>query len=189
MSGLVLVRVHHLAQGDEALVPLHVVEDGGLEAAAAGEPISLHELGTDVGVVLAGDEKLVGQAVGGLGTDGHGVVHVILKDNGRAVCAHAGVACLLDACRAAIGKVDGDGADGIGDGAVADSALAHGSNLSARGRTLCPPCCLVYYASAAWVSTTFFDNFSLHNLYTIPTHKKHKGFFVKPLDSVGCFVL
>lgn len=184
VSGLVLVRVDHLAQGDEALVPLHVVQHGRLEAAAAREPIGLHELGTDVGVVLARDEELVAQAIGGLSANRHGVVHVILKDDGCAVCAHSGVGVLLDGGGAAVSEIDGDGGGGGVDGAVADSALAHGGSLSARGRTLCPPCCLVYYASAAWVSTTFFDNFFLHNFYTTPTQKKHKGFFVKPIDSV-----
>lgn len=184
VSGMVLVRVYHLAQGDEALVPLHVVEHGRLEAAAAREPIGLHELSADVGVVLARDEELVAQAIGGLSANRHGVVHVILKDDGCTVYAHAGIAVLLDGGGAAVGEVDGDGGGSGVDGAVADSALAHGGSLSARGRTLCPPCCLVYYASAARVSTTFFDNFFLHNFYTTPTQKKHKSFFVKPIDSV-----
>lgn len=140
VSGMVLVAVHHLAKGDETLVPLHIVEHGRLEAAAAREPIGLHELGADAGIVLARNEELVAQAVGGLGTNRHGVVNVILKDNRRAVCAHAGIAVLLDGSGAAVGEVDGDGSGCGVDGAMADSALAHGSNLSVRGRTLCPPC-------------------------------------------------
>ena len=140
VSGMVLVRVDHLAQGDEALMPLHVVEHGRLEAAAAREPIGLHELGSDTGIVLARDEELVAQAVGGLGTNRHWVVNAVFKDDGGAVCAHSGVGILLDGSGAAVGKVDGDGSGCGVNGAMADSALAHGSNLSVRGRTLCPPC-------------------------------------------------
>ena len=90
----------------------------------------MHELGADAGVVLTRDEELVAQAVGGLGTNRHGVINAIFEDNRRAVCAHAGIAVLLDGSGAAVGKVDGDGSGCGVDGAMADSALAHGSNLS-----------------------------------------------------------